>query len=330
MTTILIQGRIAAPKADLFREIAEPEWRVDVWDPSRDPVDAFAPLAAEADVIVGGGIPLERWPAAPKLKLFQIPWTGYDFTSPEKMPAGVPVANTFEHESCIAEYVLLGMLEWSIGLRRMDADWRAGGWGGRGVGAGTPHGELLGKTVGVVGYGHIGHEVAVRARAFGMRAIGLRRSERPCPPELAWLGRTGDLHRLLSESDFVVVACDLNAETEGMIDAAAFAAMKSTGVVINVARGRVVDEDALFAALSKREIGGAVIDVWYNYNQPGAPEVWPANHPFQGLDNVILSAHESAFTTAMHERRWRFVAENVRRVARGEPPHNVVFTGAAE
>ena len=71
-------------------------------------------------MIVGGGIPLEQWPAVPRLKLFQIPWTGHEWTSPERMPEGVPVCNCFEHEIPIAEYVLAAMLEWRIGLRRMD------------------------------------------------------------------------------------------------------------------------------------------------------------------------------------------------------------------
>lgn len=329
MTRILVQGRIAAPEADRLRAHAAADWSISVWDPGRDPVEAFAPLARDADVIVGGTIPLPAWPPAPRLKLFQIPWTGYDFTSPDQMPAGVPVANTFEHETAIAEYCLLAMLEWRIGLRHMDARWRAKGWGGRQAGHKAHHGEVRGATVGVVGYGHIGHEVAARARAFGMRVIGIRRSARPCPAELDWLGGPQDLHRLLAESDFVIVACDLNAETEGLIDAAALAAMKPDGVIINVARGRVIDEDALFSALSAERIGGAVIDVWYNYNQPGQPPVWPSRHPFQGLGNVLLSAHESGLTEAMHARRWRFVAENIARAAMGETPHNIVFVGAA-
>ena len=135
MPTVLVQGRIAAPRAHLMRRHAPDGWDVTVWDPETDDVAGFEPLAVEADVIVGGAIPIP-WPEVPRLKLFQIPWTGYDFTAPQKMPRGVPVANTFEHESSIAEYVLLGMLEWQIGLRRMDADFRRGGWCGHPTGRG--------------------------------------------------------------------------------------------------------------------------------------------------------------------------------------------------
>ncbi|MEM1314528.1 MAG: 2-hydroxyacid dehydrogenase [Pseudomonadota bacterium] len=326
MPTVLVQGRIAAPKADLLRADLPDDWRVEVWAPGDDAA-ALAEMTRAADVVVGGALAID-WPEVPNLKLFQIPWTGHDFTAPEKMPKGVPVANTFEHETAIAEYVLAAMLEWVIGLRKLDAEFREKGWGGGGVGGAAPHGELLGKTLGIVGHGHIGREAAKRAKAFGMRCIGIRRSEQPCPPELDRLGRPDRLDELLAESDFVLVATDMNAETIGLIDAGRFAAMKPTGVIINVGRGKVIDEDAMWEALSKKRIGGAVIDVWYNYASPQDPDPWPCNHPFQDLENVILSPHRSAVTEAMHARRWKFVAENCLRIGRGEPPLNVVFTGA--
>ncbi|MEM7545411.1 MAG: 2-hydroxyacid dehydrogenase [Pseudomonadota bacterium] len=329
MPTVLVQGRIAAPKVDLMRRFAPDGWTVDLWDPGADPVEAFAPLAANADVIVGGAIPTD-WPETPDLKLFQIPWTGYDFTAPEKMPKGVPVANTFEHETAIAEYVLAGMLEWQIGLSRLDRSFRENGWGGEGPGNAATHGELMGRTLGIIGYGHIGEETARRARAFGMRCIGIRRSKVPCPEELDWIGQNDRMNDLLAEADFVLVACDMNDETIDLIGAAELAQMKPTGVVINVARGRIINEDALYNALNDKEIGGAIIDVWYNYNQPGQPDVWPCNQPFQDLDNVILSAHRSAVTEEMHERRWQFVAENCARIGRGEAPLNVVFHGTRD
>jgi len=328
MPTVLIQGRIAAPRLELLKTYLPQDWTATSWDPSTDVVDDFAPLAVEADVIVGGGIPI-AWPDVPKLKLFQIPWAGYDFTGPERMPKDVPVANTFEHETAIAEYVLLGMLEWEIGLSKMDKTFREGGWGGAAQGLAPPHGELLGKTLGIVGYGHIGRETATRAKAFGMRCIGVRRSKQLCPDELDWLGKTDQLDQLLAESDFVLVACDMNEETIGMFDFERLTKMKPTGVIINVARGKIIDETALWDAVSNRKIGGAIIDVWYNYKSNPDDDVWPTNYPFQDLDNVILSGHRSATTDMMWDRRYRFVAENCGRIGRGEAPLNVVFHGNA-
>ena len=303
MPTALIQGRIAVQYTDLLRARLDETWNILTWQPGSNAVSEFAPMAVEADVIIGGGIPLETWPAVPRLKLFQIPWTGHDWTGPDRMPRGVPVCNCFEHEISIAEYTLAAMLEMRIGLRRMDAEFREFGWHGRPVATGPQHGELHGSMLGVIGYGHIGREVALRARAFGMKAIGIRRSEAPCPPELDWLGRMDRLDELVATSDFVLVACGLNDETLGLIDADRLAKMKRNGVIINVARGRIIDEAALYDALKNRRIGGAVLDVWYNYQEPDKPDVWPSNLPFQELDNVILSAHESASTQAQVRRR---------------------------
>ncbi len=328
MPTVLLQGRLAAEREAMLRARLDESWRITTWQPDYDPVEAFEPMAAGADVIVGGAIPLERWPAVPKLKLFQIPWTGHEWTGPARMPAGVPVCNCFEHEISIAEYVLAAMLEWRVGLRRMDAEFRAHGWHGRAVATGPMHGELYGGILGVIGYGHIGHETAVRARAFGMKVVGIRRTEPPCPPELEWLGTMARLDELLEISDFALVACGLNKQTRGLIDAGRLARMKPTGVIINVARGAIIDEAALYAALKARRIGGAVLDVWYNYQEPGEPDVWPANYPFEALENVICSAHESASTEAQLARRWDFVASNLRRVMRGEAPENLLFHGA--
>jgi phosphoglycerate dehydrogenase-like enzyme len=330
MKTALLQGRLAVPRAALLRERLDADWRVAIWHPDQNTDAEFPALAAAADVIIGGAIPVQPWPAVPRLKLFQIPWTGHEWTSPERMPKGVPVCNVFEHETSIAEYVLLAMLEWKIGLRHMDAAFRAEGWGGREVATGPVHGEVRGATLGIVGYGHIGHEVAVRARAFGIKVVAIRRTQPPCPPELEWLGTMDRLDELLAVSDFVLVACDLNAETRGLIDAARLARMKPGAVIINVARGRIIDEAALFAALDERRIGGAVIDVWYNYNQPGKPEVWPSDFPFQELDNVICSAHECGWTEEQIGRRWDFVAANLRRVMQGEAPENLLYVGTGE
>ena len=322
MPNILVQGAIAASRANLLKACGNPDWTIEVWDPKSNGVEEIIPMVQRADVVIGGSLPVP-WPEVPNLKLFQIPWTGFDFTAPQKMPAGVPVANTYEHETAMAEFVLLSMLEWQIGLRHLDRDMRAKGWDGMGPGVAPTHGEVMGQTLGIVGYGHIGIEVARRARAFGIRCVGIRRSKQPCPPELDWLGQRDRLDDLLSQSDFVLIACDMNEETIGLIDADRLAAMKQTGVLINVARGKIVDEDALYDALSAGRIGGAVIDTWYNYGADSTP--W--NRPFDQLDNVLLSPHRSATTEEMHARRWQFVARNCARALAGETPENVVFVG---
>lgn len=329
MPTVLMQGFIAPNHVDDLRPLLPADWNILSWDSRTDDPADFAALARDADAIVGGSIPGKFWPKTDKLKLFQIPWTGYNFTSPERIAAGIPVCNCFEHESAIAEYILLGMLEWQLGLRKMDERFRAKGWDGSMPGSGHKHGEVKGKTVGIIGYGHIGQAVARRAAAFDMKVIGIRRSRQPTPEPLAWLGTNDRLEELLSESDFVVLACDLNDETRNLMNQERLAMMKPTGVVINVARGEVINESALYEALKSRQIGGAIIDTWYNYNAVDKPEVSPSNQDFKSLDNTILSGHESAMTEAQIARRWQFVADNIKRVVAGQAPENQVFTGTA-
>lgn len=329
MPTVLLQGSIAPNHVDTLRPHLDQNWDILVWDSRTDNPADFAALAARADVIVGGAIPGNVWPPSPRLKLFQIPWAGHNFTSAARMPEGVPVCNCFEHESSIAEFVMLGILEWQIGLRRIDARFREKGWDGRMSGSGAMHGEVAGKTVGVIGYGHIGTAVARRARAFDMKVIGIRRTVRETPAELDWLGDMSRLDELLDQSDFVIIACDLNETTQNLIDAKRLAAMRADAVLINVARGGVVVEQDLYEALRDRRIGGAIIDVWYQYNEPGQPEVWPSVFPFQDLDNTILSAHESAMTNGQVQRRWAFVADNLRRIEAGQAPQNLLYTGQA-
>ena len=152
MPTALVQGSIAIQYVHLLRKNLPLHWDILTWDPEQDSPDLFLEKAMEADVIIGGKIPLQSWPKLPKLKMFQIPWTGYDFCSPQTMPQGISVCNCYEHETTIAEYVMLAMLEWQIRLSRMDRRIREKGWDGRQVGKGLYHGEIRGKTLGCLLY----------------------------------------------------------------------------------------------------------------------------------------------------------------------------------
>ena len=118
-------------------------------------------------------------------------------------------------------------------------------------------------------------------------------------------------------------------ETRGLINAARIARMKPDAVIINVGRGPVVDETALYAALSENRFRGAVIDVWYQYPTDEHSDRLPSRFPLEKLDNIIMTPHSSASTNAMRARRWRFVAENLNRFAQGESLRNVCFEGTA-
>lgn len=176
--------------------------------------------------------------------------------------------------------------------------------------------ELYGMTVGIVGLGDIGSEVARRCRAFGMRVLGMRRHPAPSdvadevfPPER--------LHELLSQSDFVVLALPLTDETRGLIGREALAAMKPTAWLINIARGALVDEGALIEALREGRIGGACLDVF-------AEEPLPEDSPLWDMPNVIITPHNSWSSPHIEEREIELFLENLRRYVAGEPLRNVV------
>ena len=325
--TLLMAGRMSSGWTDWIRDALDTDWTVLSWSEDDDEFERFTELVPTADAVVAGRM-LGGWPAVPNLKVFHIPFTGLDWITPADMPKGCVVCNTFEHEIAIAEYTLAGMLEWEVQLCEQDRRFRTHRWENRQPGAGPGRGELFGKTLGIVGYGHIGKETQKRAQAFGMRTIAVSRRTPPAP-ELDWFGTIEELDRLLAESDYVLVTLPLSDETESLFNTARFSAMKSDVVIINVGRGRVLDEKDLYEALKSKRIGGAVIDVWYDYPTKDDPDPTPSKFPFHELDNLIMTPHSSARSEAMRQRRWAFVAANLDRFARGEAMENIVFEGTA-
>ena len=193
--------------------------------------------------------------------------------------------------------------------------------------------ELRELTIGIVGYGSLGQSVASLASAFGSRVIALRR--RPTVVEAARSARADDgegfpfepvvdrvvgpggLHELLAESDIVVLAAPLTAETEGMIDEAAIGAMKKDSWLVNVARGRLVDDTALIRALRDNRIGGAALDTFRD-------EPLPQSSPYWELPNVILTPHTAWSSARVLDRSIDLFCDNLVRFSRGEPLRNVV------
>lgn len=308
-------GRLA-----MIPDFLQTDWVIEVADPEDG--KAFACRLLEADAMISMSWSADM-PPAPKLRLVQLPGAGTDDVAFDAVPSQATVCNVYEHEVGIAEYILSAMLQWVIGIPRMDSALRQGNWFGSHL-CGPRHRELFGLTLGIVGYGRIGQEVARRASAFGMNIIACTRTPRSADTFCKRIAGMDELPRLLSASDFVVLALPLNAGTTGLIGHEELAHMSSSGVIINVARGALIDEQALFEACKSRRIAGAVIDTWYRYPKQGETHAEPANLPFKALDNVIMTPHASAWTEGLRPRRCRLIAANLDRLARGEPLVNVV------
>ena len=285
----------------------------------------LAPALAEADAVVG----LEwraGFPPAPRLKLLQCIATGVDRMDLAAVPPGVAVCNTLGHETPIAEYVIMTMLNLTHRLFQTVLSFRAGSWEASLQGGGIRHGELFGRTIGIVGYGGIGREVARRAAPFGVRLLAANRSPIEDAGAVERVYPLAELDRMLPECDVVVIAPALAPETKGLIDARRIALMKPSALLINIARGQIVDEEALYAALRDRRLGGAAIDVWWRYPTPAEPQTRPSRFPFHELPNVLMTPHSSSYTEGTAERRFAAITGNIDRLARGEPLVNVVTT----
>ncbi len=254
------------------------------------------------------------WPMAAGVRWVHSRWAGIEgllFPALVDSPATVTNGRGSFSDS-LAEWAMAAVLFFAKDLRRMRRSQSAARW--------DPFDPewVKGKTLGIVGYGDIGHAAARRARAFDMKVIGLRRRPPQAPDELA--DEVWPLERrleLMQRSDYVLVATPLTPETRRLIGAAEIGAMKATGVLINVGRGPCLDEAALVAALEAGRIRGAALDVFEK-------EPLPEGHPLYRLDNVLLSPHCADHVPGWLEDAMRLFLENLERFRRGRPLLNVV------
>jgi len=276
---------------------------------------------------------------APKLRWVHSATSGVERAlTPTALARGITVTNArgvFSRP--IAEHVLLMILALSRRLPQLLELQRERTWQpleGR---------ELRDLTVGIVGYGSLGRAVAALLTAFGTRIVATRRrpdatdepaatraagaagasgdDEFPVAPHLDKVYGPGDLHALLAESDVVVLAAPLTPETENMIDERAIAAMKPDAWLINVARGRLVDEGALIRALRDGRLGGAALDVFRE--EPLGP-----NSPFWDVPNLVVTPHTAWSSARVLDRSIDLFCDNLRRFRAGEPLRNVVDPSA--
>ena len=321
----LFLGNVAADTANGIAAQLSPELRVEILANPRQLIER-PEAAADADILVTNHWRAE-YPPAPQVRLVQSVATGIELIDLAALPRGVAICNAFGHETAIAEYVLMTMLVWSHRFREIEGDFRSrSSWRPSWVQSGPPHGEVLGHTVGIVGLGRVGSEVARRAAAFGCRVLAANRSERAPEIGVERVYPLTELDSMLPACDFVVLCTALGPETEGLIDARRLALMKRSAFLVNIARGQIVDEGAIYAALRDRRIGGAALDVWWQYPDAAEPERRPSRYPFHDMSNVIMTPHCSGWTEGMVARRWAEVAGNINRFVRGEPLHNVVVT----
>jgi glyoxylate reductase len=281
--------------------------------PGRCPVEVLERESADADAVLG----TERWTAAmmdkaSRLRLIALTAVGFDMVNvAAATERGILVTHTPDVlTDTVADLTFALMLAVARRVCESERWLRVGQWQTVGV---SPMGrDVHHATLGIVGLGRIGAAVAERARGFRMRVLYTDFVRRDALEE-AFGCRFVDLDTLLRESDFVTLHVPLVPETKGMMGAPQFALMKPTAYLINAARGPVVDERALIAALQTGQIAGAGLDVFER--EP----VDPAN-PLLTIENVVTLPHVGSATDATRQAMVDLAADNVLAVLQGKPP----------
>jgi phosphoglycerate dehydrogenase-like enzyme len=268
----------------------------------------------EADVLVVSGLWQNRLlDQATKLRFIQAIGAGTDqFARQELAKRGIRLASAHGvNYRAVSEHAMALILALSRRLPEARDNQGKRVWRGMIGDPSEREDELGGKTLLVVGLGQIGGRLAQLAKAFDMRVVGLRRDPTAGRGAADAVHATGELKSLLAEADFVVLTCPLTKETEKLLDAEALGRMKHSAYLVNVARGRVVDEAALVEALAARHIAGAGIDV--TVEEPLAP-----NSPLWAMEHVLLTPHTAGETRHYEDNVIEILRDNLGRLWRGE------------
>jgi phosphoglycerate dehydrogenase-like enzyme len=295
---------------DACRRRLEKLGRLDVYTDRPDSIEDFLARIDRADIAIVTHFRLQKAVFVDTtLKLIALARTGYDDVDLDEATChGVAIANApgYANEA-VAEHVFAMLLAFLRKIREADAAVRSGNfectaWEGR---------ELAGKTMGVLGTGRIGMRVAGIARCFGMDVVAY-----DVHPSVERAREHGfhyvDLNHLYESSDFISVNMTLTPDTEGMIGREAFGRMKQSAVLVNTARGRIIDEAALVCAIENGLIAGACLDVFHE-------EPVPPDSPLLRLCNTILTPHIAYDTRGAKVRRMEITVENVEAFVAGRP-----------
>jgi D-3-phosphoglycerate dehydrogenase len=310
--TIVVLDLMAPERADKLRALLPPGFVLTHGTARGD--EHMKQIIAEADYAISGqvGVNGDVLKAAKKLKLLHKWGVGVDnldITAAKEL--GIKVARTTGSNAVpVAEFAIGLMLSTLRYIGFGHAELKKGDWRGGRLPGDTF--TLSGKTVGIVGFGAIGQNVAKLLKGFGCTILYSKRQPLSAAEEAALGVKHASLAEILAQADVVSLHCPLTPETANMIDKAAFAAMKKTAILVNVARGGVVSEPDLIEALRAREIAGAAMDVF-------EIEPLPSDSPLLGLDNLVVTPHLAAIASDNFAPTVTRMFDNIARVSRGEP-----------
>ncbi len=311
MTTVLVTGQFSPENVERMRHAA-PNVELRFVAKLADGADGLADVEA-----IAGTIKASHLARAPRLKWVHSWAAGADNDLfPEMLDSPVVLTSSTGNGAIpLAEHSMLLMLMLNRDVPRWIRAQTERKW------ERFMHPELNGLTLGIFGLGNSGSDLALKAKAFHMRVLGLRRNADRPVPGVDRMFSIHQLHPFLAECDFVVVTTPSTPDTLGVFDAAAFKAMKPSAYFICISRGGIADDTALLQALNERWIAGAGLDAH-------SVEPLPADSPFWSLPNVIVTPHNGATTPGTAQRSVEIFIDNLRRYLSGEPLRNVVDKSA--
>ncbi len=290
-------------------------------------LESMLKVGSDADILAANRVSREYIEAASRLRMIQTFTAGVEKIDLEavKSHGGIVLCNSHINAAEVAEYAIMLLLAVAKNIIPNDRELRKGDWV-YAYGGPRPNVEIRGKTCLIIGLGSIGAEIARRLRAFDVRIYAATRSG--ASQHAGLVDRLVPIDRvrpLVESSDFIILSLPLTPESEGLVDSTFISWKKPTSIIVNISRGPIIDERALYEALRQDRIRGAGIDVWWRYPPKwGARAVPPSDIPFQDLDNVVVSPHRAGYSENTERENLRLAGENILRFIHGEFPLNTV------
>lgn len=281
-------------------------------------------IPPEVQVLVAGRPSEDQLDSLSNLRILIVPWVGIPEETLEtvkKFP-NLKLHNLHHNAAATAELALALLFAAAKRVIPFDRELRIGNWELRYA---EPESLLLaGKRALLVGHGQIGRRIETALEALGVEVSVISRTSALD----AHAYSKGLLHQILPKVDFLMLAVPLTEATEGMIGAEELALLPDRSILINVSRGKVVDQSALYKALKENLLFGAGLDVWYNYpaGEAERTETFPGDFPFHELENLVLSPHRAGLVRETEGQRMKELARLLNQAAAGDPLDNLVDT----
>lgn len=267
--------------------------------PERPDEEEILKHISDVKILIGDNITKSMLDGG-NIELIQIPWAGVEALDFELLKNyDIPVCNSHSNALSVAEYAVALLLGIAKKIPYHDSLLRDGDWNR--VKKEEKNSEtqfssyIYNKTIGFIGYGNIGKNIGKLMKGFNPKIMAIVSDKTKKYDEVDFIGDRNDLDYVLENSDYLVVATALTDETRGMLNKENLIKMKKTSYIINIARGRIIDEEALYYLLENRLIAGAAIDTWYNYPENPKDITYPSKkYEFNKLSNIIISPHRAA------------------------------------